>query len=156
MNICIIDDDDSSEDIARALFHNIKNVRIYNKFDKNIVFNIVLYLKEDNAVLDNITENTVIILIDNRIIRSDLKLRVIICGLFEKATITASSVNLADKLEFTYCIQRAVPSLSGNLIEQQEIKVISEWTRLDRLLAVITAKLICTGYTGDLIELKKT
>lgn len=151
--ICIIDDTDEGKKIINAAFADSEDVEISDKFSDQT--DIVIYFSERNHILKNIRAGTNVIFSSNRFVKTDVAVRPIICGLYDKATVTASSVRYTENgAEFVYCLQRAVRTLNNEYAEIGEIKVISEWNSIEKALAAVTARIIVFGDTEKSVVLK--
>ncbi len=154
VKICVIDDTDEGIEILKAAFAGADNIEISGRFSENT--DITVYLSSRDCVLKNIRPDSSIIFSSNRYIKTDVAVRAVICGLYEKSTVTASSVIFSgDGMEFVYCLQRSVMTLDNTYAEIGEIKVKSEWNCLEKALAAVTARIIVYGGGEDFIELKK-
>lgn len=152
--ICVIDDTDEGKKIVRSAFADADEVEISDSFCADS--DITVYFSCRRRVLKNIREGSSVIFSANRPVKTDAAVRPIVCGLYETATVTASSVAYTeDGAEFVYCLQRAVMTLGGEYAEIGEIKVRSEWNCIEKALAAVTARVIVFGSAQDFIELKK-
>lgn len=154
IRICVIDDTDEGERIVNSAFADTDSVLICGGFAENA--DITVCFSENDHILKNIRPGSSVILSSNRPVKTNVALRLIICGLYEKATVTASSVRYTENgTEFVYCLQRAVMTLTDKYAEIGEIKVCSEWGSIEKALAAVTARVIAFGNTDDTVFLKK-
>lgn len=154
VRICVIDDTDEGKKIVGAAFADTDEVEICGGFSE--MSDITVYFSEKDHILKNIRPGSSVILSSNRSVKTNVAVRLIICGLYEKATVTASSVEYTENgTEFVYCLQRAVMTLDKRYAEIGEIKVISEWSSIEKSLAAVTARMIVFGNTDDIVFLKK-
>ncbi|WP_160317276.1 Mur ligase family protein [Oxobacter pfennigii] len=75
-------------------------------------------------------------------------------GLGSKSTVTASSIDYGDKLEFCYCLQRSISTLNGKEIEPMEIPVTLKAVGQHNVyngMAAVTSALFC-GISPDNIR----
>jgi len=120
-----------TEDLG-VLSSKINNKDLSNKDYENDKLNIIVldgceYLKNRNInqfLKDNTYKNSILVLnVDNKKNIKFLKgvnSIFVTYGLDSKATITASSIQEIEKFdEIQYCIQRTIPTLLGDKIEQQ-------------------------------------
>lgn len=155
VRICVIDDTDEGEKIVGSAFAGTDGAEICGGFAEDA--DITVYFSENSSVLENIRPGSSVILSSNRPVKTNAALRLIICGLYEKATVTASSVRYTENgTEFVYCLQRAVMTLADKYAEIGEIKVCSEWGSIEKALAAVTARVIAFGNTDDTVFLRRS
>ncbi len=154
INICVIDDDNTGADILKSVFAGTDGVEISDNFRESA--DIIVYLSGRKAEIRNIRPKSVVIFSDNRLVKTDVEISAVICGLYEKSTVTASSIDISENtLNFVYCMQRSLVTLSGETVDIGEINVQSEWMCLDKVLAAITARIICRGAPDNNMYIKK-
>ncbi|MCH5185078.1 MAG: hypothetical protein J1F64_03030 [Oscillospiraceae bacterium] len=154
IRVCVIDDEEYGAEIVRAAFGDKDNVEINEGFSQKA--DITVYLSSGDNLFRNIKYGSVIIFSENRRIVTDVAVRAVMCGLYDKATVTASSIGISeDKLEFVYCMQRSLSTLEGIPVDIGELRVRSDWLCLEKVLAAVTARIIAFGDIEDRIELIK-
>lgn len=139
--------------------YNISKTDLSNNYYQTQKLNVLVldnsdYLKDKNVndfLKNNVNEKGIIILnIDDK---NNIKLIkglnsvFITYGFDTKSSVTASSVQEIEYFdEIQYCIQRTIPTLLGDKIEQQEFRTIINHFRFAdtcKILAAISAALIC-------------
>ena len=99
---------------------NLKNI----KFETVLIADNNAIIQENKEAVNKIISNTKYLIINADIelelhLGEQVELNVITFGFNPKATITASSV----EDDILLCIQRNIEDITGNLIEQQEMKI---------------------------------
>lgn len=132
---------------------------IKEKSISNIKFNVIIQTFIDNS--DDIkTGQDIISCIDDGgyyIFNPDSMLNInfqcdriypITYGLNGKTTVTASSIDDIDGLCFSYCLQRSIVTVAGNLIQpfEKPLKTEGEYDNIGFLLAAYTC-IIVLGYS---------
>lgn len=102
--------------------------------DLNLYFDIIVqasFIEDyDNPLIKKtiIKSKHIILNIDDenstKILDEDIKGLIITYGINKKATITASSLNSINKIEFNVCLQRECESIYGKQIEPKEVPII--------------------------------
>jgi hypothetical protein len=127
--------------------HNTEKLNI-------LVFDNCEYLKDNDInqfLKDSIGKNSILVLNidDKKNIKflKGLNSVFITYGLDSKSSVTASSIQEIESFdEIQYCIQRTIPTLLGDKIEQQEFRtLIYQYKHADtcKMLAAISVALIC-------------
>ncbi|KMT22682.1 hypothetical protein [Clostridium cylindrosporum] len=141
------------------LIFDINSADIKGSIYEKIRFDIVLEgLLDSNDSSISVLQSSVLSIRDNGyfIFNSDYTDKInfkcnnlypITYGLNGKCSVTASSVNDIERLEFSYCLQRAILTIDKDVIEPFEspIKVKGEIVDLNGYLAVLTCLLVL-GY----------
>lgn len=113
-----------------------------NKFDILIINNNMKKQSQKNLLESGVFSEVAIINSDEKNIYKALSCnRIITYGLNSRACVTASSVSENSVL---FCIQRALRTLSGNTVEQQEFSITVNDTEDDihSILAAVTSALV--------------
>lgn len=76
-------------------------------------------------------------------------------GLGNKATVTASSIEYNNEIKFCYCLQRAITSFNGNLIEPMEVPFVIKGHGQYNVyngIAAITSAILCGINLSNIIS----
>lgn len=155
--------------IMEVSSHGLKFYRTYGvDFDVAIHTNIDMdhldfhksfedYLKSKKRLFDSLRRNRLAIInIDDenatKLLEGNRNALTISYGLNTKATITASSINIQEGLNFSVCIQRSIATVSGREYDSQEFNIS---TRLSGLYNVYNslAAISCSLYYGIEIDI---
>ncbi len=133
-----------SIDFDTAIFTNISNDHLdYHKsFEDYFSSKKILFqgLKENKRAIINGDDSWSLKLLEGK-----KNIYVITYGLNPKSTITASSIDIGEKIRFNYCLQRSLDSYQKNKIEVQEFPIemnLLGYHNIYNALAAITTALI--------------
>lgn len=128
---------------------------VYNDHKFNIIIETSLYENEESLIglqkiIFNIKDNGYFIFNSDYLNKISFRcnnLYPITYGLNGKSSVTASSVNDLETLEFSLCLQRSILTIEGNVIEpfEKPTMVNGKSTELNDYLAALTC-MIVLGY----------
>lgn len=128
----------------------------------NINFDIVLHTSLEpkdykNVLVNELIKNAkyFIMNIDEKgsfnLLRNNVTSIVVSYGLNKKATVTASSLELSEKIQFNICIQREIFTLNNQKIEPMEYPIYTELIGSSKIYHIISS-IICLLIYGIKLE----
>ncbi len=118
------------------------------------------YFQSKKKLFDSLTRNKIAILnIDDnnatRLVENNDKVLVISYGLSKKSSITASSLNIKNNIEFTLCIQRGITSIYGKEIEHAEYPITLNINGKHNVYNSLAAICAALSFGIDIEDIKK-
>lgn len=142
----ILLDNLNNEKNKEILIVNLTGCNNFIFFDILIINKPLFIYSQDYKTSFNLSRKSVILLDADNICNTKISTynnpHIITYGFNSKSTITFSSIIGYLNNQIQYCIQRAIPTLSGNIIEEQEFKINSSVDNVSIVLASVTAAII--------------